>query len=126
MKFRKRMEPIVKFFAGLPYEATDWYRTKAGAEQRKAFLENTGFVVIVKFEDWWPGWFIYTGSPEHRKITAIRRKGPGKKGRRPKKLHPAESIARNVMPGPIVSGPEQVIAEIVAKDIEDLCIGNTP
>lgn len=63
---------------------------------------------------------------EHRTITAIRRKGPGKKGKRPKKLHPAESIARNVMPGPIVSGPEQVIAEIVARDIENLCIGNTP
>jgi len=63
---------------------------------------------------------------EHRTITAIKRKGPGKKGKRLKKLHPAESIARNVMPGPVVSGPEQIIAEIVARDIENLCIGNTP
>ena len=63
---------------------------------------------------------------EHRKNTAIRRKGPAKKAKSPKKLHPAELIARNIMPGPIVSGPEQVIAEIVARDIENLCIGNTP
>jgi hypothetical protein len=63
---------------------------------------------------------------EHRKITAIRRKGPGKKAKAPKKPHPAESIARNVKPGPISLGPEQVIAEIVARDIENLCIGNTP
>ena len=63
---------------------------------------------------------------EHRKITAIRRKGPGKKANPPKKLHPAESIARNVKPGPIVSEPGQIIAEIVARDIEKLCIGNTP
>ena len=62
---------------------------------------------------------------EHRKITAIKRKGPAKKGKPPKKQHPAELIARNVMSGPIVSGPQQVIAEIVAKDIENLCIGNT-
>jgi hypothetical protein len=63
---------------------------------------------------------------EHRKNTAIRRKGPAKKAKPPKKLHPAELIARNVMPGPIVSGPEQIIAEIVARDIENLCIRNTP
>jgi len=63
---------------------------------------------------------------EHRKITAVRRKGPGKKAKAPKKPHPAESIARNVKPGQISLGPEQVIAEIVARDIENLCIGNTP
>lgn len=63
---------------------------------------------------------------EQRKITAIRRKGPGKMAKPPKKQHPAESIARIVKPRPIVSEPEQVIAEIVARDIENLCIGNTP
>lgn len=63
---------------------------------------------------------------EHRKITAVRRKGPGKKAKAPKKPHPAESIARNVKPGSISLGPEQVIAEIVARDIENLCIGNNP
>ena len=63
---------------------------------------------------------------EHRKNTSIRRKGPAKKAKPPQKKHPAELIARNVMPGPIVSGPQQIIAEIVARDIENLCIGNTP
>lgn len=60
---------------------------------------------------------------EHRKVTAVKRKGPGKLARPPKKQHPAELVARNVVPG-AVSGPEQVIAEIVARDIENLCIGN--
>ncbi len=63
---------------------------------------------------------------EHRKVTAVKRKGPAKKAKPSKKKHPAELIARNVMPGPIVSGPRQIIAEIVARDIENLCIGNTP
>ena len=62
---------------------------------------------------------------EQRKNTAIRRKGPGKMARPPKKQHPAESIVRNVMPGPILSGPGQIITEIVARDIEKLCAGNT-
>jgi len=62
---------------------------------------------------------------EQRKITAIRRKGPGKMAKPPQKQHPAESIARNVMPRPILSGPGQIITEIVARDIEKLCAGNT-
>ena len=62
---------------------------------------------------------------EHRNITAKKRKGPGKKAKAPKKPHPAESIARDVKPRPIVSEPGQIIAEIVARDIEKLCIGNS-
>jgi hypothetical protein len=62
---------------------------------------------------------------EQRKITAVRRKGPGKMAKPPQKQHPAESIARNVIPRPILSGPGQIIAEIVARDIEELCVGNT-
>ena len=62
---------------------------------------------------------------EHRKVTAARRKGPGKIAGPARKQHPAESIIRNVVPGPFLSGPEQVITEIVAKDIENLCMGNT-
>ena len=61
---------------------------------------------------------------EQRKITAIRRKGPGKMAKPPQKQHPAESIGRNVMPRPILAVPEQIIAEIVARDIEELCMGN--
>ena len=63
---------------------------------------------------------------EHRKITAVRRKGPAKKANPPKKLHPAEFINRSVKPRLIVSEPGQIIAEIVARDIEKLCMGNTP
>ncbi|MFC1603464.1 hypothetical protein ACFL5F_00410 [Planctomycetota bacterium] len=63
---------------------------------------------------------------EHRKITAIRRKGPAKKANPPKKLHPAEFINRNDKPRSIVSEPGQIIAEIVARDIEKLCMGNIP
>ena len=63
---------------------------------------------------------------EHRKITAVKRKGPAKKAKPPKKKHPAELIAQNVKPGTIVSGPQQIIAEIVARDIENLCVGSTP
>jgi len=62
---------------------------------------------------------------EQRKITAIRRKGPGKLTKPPKKLHPAESIAHNFEPHPILSGQGQIIADIVARDIEKLCKGNT-
>ena len=62
---------------------------------------------------------------EQRKITAVRRKGPGKMAKPPQKQHPAESIGRNVIPRPIVSGPGQIISEIVARDIEELCVGNT-
>jgi hypothetical protein len=63
---------------------------------------------------------------EHRKNTAIRRKGPAKKVKLPKKKHPAELIERNVKPMQVVLGPQQIIAEIVARDIENLCMGNTP
>lgn len=62
---------------------------------------------------------------EHRKITAVKRKGPAKKVKSAKKLHPAESIGRNVIANQVNSGPQQIIAEIVARDIRNLCIGNT-
>lgn len=93
---------------------------------------------------------------EHRKVTAVKRKGPGKMAIPPKKQHPAESITQNVVSeqglpctravqghdsspgagrslyepresGPearIPTGPQQVIAEIVARDIENLRLGN--
>ena len=63
---------------------------------------------------------------EHRKITAVKRKGPAKNTKPSKKKHPAELIARNVKSGSIVSEPQQIIAEIVARDIENLCLGNAP
>jgi hypothetical protein len=84
---------------------------------------------------------------EHRKVTAVKRKGPDKMAMPPKKQHPAESITRDVVPGQghdsspvayrsfyelresspeerIPAGPQQVITEIVARDIENLRLGN--
>lgn len=63
---------------------------------------------------------------EHRKITAVKRKGPGKKSTPVLKNHPAELIARNVYQDSSALGPEQIIAEIVARDIENVCLGKTP
>jgi hypothetical protein len=60
---------------------------------------------------------------EHRKVTAVRRKGPGKMAKSHQKQHPAEFITRNDTSRPVLYGPEQVIAEIVARDIENLRIG---
>jgi len=60
---------------------------------------------------------------EQRKITAIKRKGPGKPKKATKKRHPAESIAHNFEPHPILSEQGQIIADIVARDIEKFCKG---
>lgn len=62
MRFRKRMKPILKPFNGFYYEATDWYRTEAGANRQKTFLENIGFSVKVVYEDWWPAFFVYVSN----------------------------------------------------------------
>ena len=58
---------------------------------------------------------------EQRKIAAIRRKGPGKITKAQQQKQPVESIAHTVTPPPILSEQEQIIAEIVARDIEKLC-----
>lgn len=57
---------------------------------------------------------------EQRKIAAIRRKGPGKKTEAPKQQK-VESIAHTLKPPPMLSEQEQIIAEIVARDIEKMC-----
>ena len=59
---------------------------------------------------------------EQRKIAAIRRKGPGKKAETTKQQHKVESITHTVNPPPMLSEQEQIIAEIVARDIEKLRI----
>jgi len=57
---------------------------------------------------------------EQRKIAAIRRKGPGKKNKAPQQKQKVEPIAYNIKQQPILSEQEQIIAEIVARDIEKL------
>lgn len=61
---------------------------------------------------------------EQRKVAAVRRKGPSRKAVAPSQKHRVESIGYAVKPPPILSEQEQIIAEIVAMDIERLRRGN--
>ncbi len=59
---------------------------------------------------------------EHRRITAIRRKAPGEKGEAQKPEREDESAGNIIrQPSPALSEQEQIISEIVARDIERLC-----
>jgi hypothetical protein len=62
---------------------------------------------------------------EQRKITAIRRKAPGKKTE-VQRLKLETRIADHIIDQskPLLSEQEKIIAEIVAKDIEKLCRGD--
>jgi hypothetical protein len=57
---------------------------------------------------------------EQRKIAAIRRKGPGRKVEAPKQRRQVESARNTIKPPPTLPEQEQIIAEIVARDIEKL------
>ena len=63
---------------------------------------------------------------EQRKINAIRRKGPAKKAETSKQQLKAESISYTTQPPPILSEQEQIIAEIVSRDIKKLYRHNAP
>ena len=58
---------------------------------------------------------------EHRKNASVRRKGPARKVQPPKTEPKSELVARAAGPHPVSLGQEQVIADIVARDIERLC-----
>jgi hypothetical protein len=60
---------------------------------------------------------------EQRKVAAVRRKGPGKRAKSPTPQG-SKPVARTVEPPPMSSEQEQIIAEIVARDIEELVKGN--
>lgn len=63
---------------------------------------------------------------EQRKITAIKRKAPGKKAKAPAQQPQAQSIGYSIKQPPLaLSEQKQIIAEIVARDIEKLCRGDT-
>ncbi len=63
---------------------------------------------------------------EHRKITAIRRKGPGEKEVAQQQEQEAEPGGDTTgQPKPALSEQKQIIAKIVARDIESLCRGGT-
>jgi hypothetical protein len=61
-----------------------------------------------------------------RKITAIKRKAPGKKTAVEKVRQQAERLGHTIEP-PMPASPEEdrIIAEIVARDIDRLCRGAT-
>lgn len=74
---------------------------------------------------------------EQRKIAAMRRKAPpkagmnsvgvgrpGRKAEAPSRESAVQSVRYTIQPPPMVSEQEQIIAEIVARDIEKLCRGN--
>ena len=63
---------------------------------------------------------------EHRRITAIRRKAPGETDvnqKQEREAEPAKDTAGQ--PKPAVTEQKQIISEIVARDIENLCRGDT-
>lgn len=62
---------------------------------------------------------------EQRKITAVRRKAPGKNFETPRQQYEVESIGYAAMwSESAVREQEQIITEIVARDIEKLCGGD--
>ena len=61
---------------------------------------------------------------EQRRITAVRRKGPGQTEEVQEQEREVESGSfTKEQPSPAISEEEQIIAEIVARDIEMLCRG---
>ena len=59
---------------------------------------------------------------EQRKITAVKRKAPGKKSEHSSQQQQVQSIGYAVEePLPALSEQQQIIADIVARDIESLC-----
>ena len=64
---------------------------------------------------------------EQRKVTSVRRKAPGGRGKSPDKERRVESTSFSARrPTPGLGEQEKIIAEIVAVDIEKLCRGGSP
>ena len=63
---------------------------------------------------------------EQRRITAVRRKAPGQKDEAQRQEQEAESAGYTIgQPLPALPEQKQIVAEIVARDIERLCKGGT-
>ena len=63
---------------------------------------------------------------EQRKIATVKRKGPVRKAGPASRPRRAESIGHALKPPPVLSEQDQIIAEIVARDIDKLHRINTP
>ena len=64
MRFNKRMNPIIKYFDGIPYEATDWFKTGRGASAKATEYAISGFITRQVYETYWPGYFVYVTTSE--------------------------------------------------------------
>ena len=62
---------------------------------------------------------------EQRKIAAVKRKGPARKAPLARRQRQAESIGHALKQPPVLPEQDQIIAEIVARDIEKLYMHNT-
>jgi hypothetical protein len=62
---------------------------------------------------------------EQRKTAAIKRKGPGRINKADNHKKDIQSTGYNIKPQPLLSQQEKIIAEIVARDIQNLCRGDT-
>jgi hypothetical protein len=62
---------------------------------------------------------------EQRKITSIRRKAPGQKAKVLDRQSRIESTGYSIEPPRSLSEKERIIAEIVARDIDKLCRGDS-
>jgi len=63
---------------------------------------------------------------EQRKITAIKRKAPSQKSEARKAEPQVGPVGHTIgLPMPVLSEQERIVAEIVARDIERLCRGDT-
>ena len=58
---------------------------------------------------------------EQRKSASVRRKGPAKRVRSPKQPRKVDLVGHAIGSQPVSLGQDQVIADIVARDIERLC-----
>ncbi len=58
---------------------------------------------------------------EQRKSTSVRRKGPAKRARSPKQRREVDLVGHAIGAQPVSLGQDQVIADIVARDIDMLC-----
>lgn len=61
---------------------------------------------------------------EQRKSVSVMRKGPARRISDPKQASRIEPISHAIELHGVLLGPEQVIAEIVARDIERFCAGS--
>jgi hypothetical protein len=62
---------------------------------------------------------------EQRKISSIKRKAPGQKNISPRLQKQVRSIGYTAKMPPLLSEQEQIIADIVARDIETLLAGSS-